>query len=459
MLASVLHLGMAQVGALAMIQSTSSSGGFMQSIWTTGTQSLSSSSMITTLTGLAYTILSVGLIGGVYGVFARGGDLRELIMLMVKTAVCGLLIVNWNTFFLTDVTTNGVFAIASSINSTDVFSALGTSLLQELKNDYTTLTGLGKILVGGGVLEIIQALVMVFGWVCYALAYGILAVAFTLFGTILYAMGPLLIATIPSGYFSQLGKTYVKSLVEWLSWPILFAIISELMSLLNLSNSSSSGQSLWANSPLSGLQADLLTAISTIIFSVMLVGLPWMAHKILNGDFAGSMGAAATQAMSAVSQAAVTAASAGAGAAMGGAGMLGGAGAGAGGATPAGASNGATPPPASPSATPPASPSATAPPTTPGPSGSSPSAATSGSGNAAPASSPAGSSHSGGSGSDDGGGGWSTSGAVAGALKGAFGGFGSVANAAANQMLKVPPPSEPRGPSESEAYDMAFNDK
>jgi hypothetical protein len=355
MLASLFHFGMAPAGALAMFQSTSSNT-FLMSVWSTATQNLSSSTMTTTLTGLGYTILSVVLIGGVYGVFARGGDLRELIMLMVKVAICGLLIAQWNTFFLTDITTSGVFAIATSINQTDVFSALGTSLFQNLQNDFSTLSGIVTTIASGGDLEIIQLIFTVLACVCYAVAYGILAVVFSLWGTILYAMGPVLIATIPSGYFGNMGKTYVKALIEWLSWPILFAIISELMAQLNLTNTTGSttgsSQPLWQHSPLSAQSGDLLIAITTIVFSIMLLGLPWMAHKLLNGDFAGSMGGAIT-----------TAAAAATGAVMGGAGMLGGsasASAGAGGAgsssgagagaagAGAGAGSGATPPPPSP---------------------------------------------------------------------------------------------------------------
>jgi hypothetical protein len=355
MLASLLHLGLAPAGALAMFQSTSSNT-FLMSVWATTTQSLSSSTMITTLTGISYTILSVVLIGGVFGVFAQGGDFKELFMLMVKTAVCGLLITQWNTFFMTDITTSGVFAIASSIQKTDVFSALGTSLFQNLKNDFTTSTGIVASILSDGDLEIVQLLFTVLACICYAVAYGILSVVFSLWGMVLYAMGPLLIATIPSGYFGHMGKTYVKALVEWLSWPILFAIISELMLQLNLTTTSGTGSSspLWQSSPLSGQSADLLIAISTIIFSFMLLGLPWMAHKILTGDFAGSMGGAIKQTMGAV----MTAAAAGTGAVMGGTGMLGGAGGGGvpapGGAAPShggGAApgpGGATPPPPSP---------------------------------------------------------------------------------------------------------------
>jgi uncharacterized membrane protein YgcG len=318
MFGSVLHLGMSSVSALALLTDP-----FFMTMWNNYNNAIT----ITTITTISYTILSVVLIGGVYGVFARGGDLRELIVLMVKVAACGLLISQWNTFFVTDITTNGVFQIASSINATDVFSSLGTSLWNELQQNVTTWGGILETFMSDGFLEILEMLFTLLAMICYAVSYGIVCILFTLWGLILYAMGPMLVATIPSGFFSSLGKTYVKSLIEWLSWPVLFAIISELMSQLNVASSNGQAGTLWNDSPLGSIGSETLLAMTTIVFSLMLLALPWMAHKILNGDFAGSMGASASQMINAAKGIGTAVATAGAGAALGaatgGAGMLG----------------------------------------------------------------------------------------------------------------------------------------
>lgn len=348
MLGSIAILGTINVHGLVMFIGADP---FFMTMWNNYCNAVS----VSTVTSVAYTILSVVAIGGVYGVFSRGGDLRELFAHFVKVAICGLLIAHWQTFFVTDITKNGVFQIATSINSTDVYSALGTSLWNEIKENTTTWGGIFETIMSDGILEILEILFTLLAMLCYAVAYGILCVLFTLWGLVLYVLGPILVATIPSGFFGNLGASYIKGMIEWLSWPIIFAIISEVMAKLNVASGSGSGGTLWQDSPLGSIGSETLLAMSTIIFSLMLLAMPWMAHRILGGDFAGSMGASASKMIEAAKNAGSSAGKAGVAVATAGVGAAAGAAAGASGALNAGGGGGgggnsghALPPPATP---------------------------------------------------------------------------------------------------------------
>jgi hypothetical protein len=322
------------------------------------------------------------------------------------------------------------------------------------------------------VIEILLLIITILAAICYIVAYAVLSILFTLWGLILYAIGPLLVATIPSEFFGGMGKTYIKGLIQWLAWPVLFAVLSELMSLLQADQSTSN---IWQNAPWvisssSSINSSILIGITTIVFSLMLLSMPWIAHKILSGDFAGSMGASWSSMVTAAVAVGTAGAGAAVGAAAGGAGMLsmaggssaassggaagaasgatgsgtGAAGAGSGGGSSAGGT--VAPPPNTPSG--------------PSSSGSGSGAGHGGGGSGVSVSSPT---SSGGSGTDDGGGssggGWKD--VVAGAVMGAMGGPQAVASAAARAHFRNagreskagPPP-----PSEEESYQMSFGD-
>lgn len=259
----------------------------------------------------AMGILSVILIAGVYEVFARGGDMLGLLVLMIKVAVCGLLITEWSKFF-TDVTSNGAFQLAQSISSSDFYSQVGSGL----KTQMTALfSGMSFMAIFKDVTVLMNACAYCFAFIIYYIAYWLMEFLFTAWGMILYALGPLLVAVIPSRFAGSFGKTYVKSLVEWLSWPVLYALLASLIS--SLQNNTD-----WATATVQTTANNLQVEWVTIVYSIMLLLLPWIAHRILGGDFAGTVGQAAGMAIGAAKAVATGGTGAALGALAGGSGAL-----------------------------------------------------------------------------------------------------------------------------------------
>jgi hypothetical protein len=264
---------------MAMFQATGQQ--FLQNIWT------SSQSSVTPLVGsggaitsAAYSILSVILILGVYEAFAKGGGMRDLVMLGVKVAACGFLISQWTTFF-TDITTNGSFALANSISGNDFYTTLQTTITNMVNLHWGSLSFSN---IGQDAIEAVDLVAIGIAMLLYWAVYYVMIFAFTAWGLILMAIGPLLVASLPSSLVSSYGSQYLKGLVQWLSWPVLYSVMGALVQGLQ-SNTT------WTPSATATTNTNDLTLTGvTIAYSVALVSIPWMAHHIINGDFARSIG-------------------------------------------------------------------------------------------------------------------------------------------------------------------------
>ncbi len=138
-------------------------------------------------------------------------------------------------------------------------------------------------------VAIINLVAIGIAMVLYWIVYYLMIFAFTAWGLILMAIGPLLVATIPSALLSSYGSQYLKGLVQWLSWPILYSVMGALVQGLQ-SNTT------WTPNPTSTTNTNNLTLAGvTITYSLALASIPWMAHHIINGDFARSLGGVLSQ--------------------------------------------------------------------------------------------------------------------------------------------------------------------
>jgi hypothetical protein len=261
--------------ALAFFQSSGQA--FFQTLWSSNYSAVSgwfgSGGAITVA---ADGILSVFLILGVYETFGRGGSYSELFSLMAKVAMCAFLIQSWNTFF-SDITTNGAFALANSISNQDFYSNLKDNLQNLIKNNFSDLSPWSLFT---DVTLLVNAFAVLLASIIYWIAYYLLSFVFTVWGLSLYAIGPLLVAFIPSSFAGNFGLGYFKGLVQWLSWPILYAVMGQIISGL-------ASQSGWDYT--TGVNI-LTTSAIIIVFSVALIFIPWIAHFIIAGDFARSIG-------------------------------------------------------------------------------------------------------------------------------------------------------------------------
>jgi hypothetical protein len=180
------------------------------------------------VTNFAFAILLVGFLVGLYQAAFRGGDVQGLAVTAIKYVVVAMIISNWATVFR-DV--NGSFnAVANFIGNSsgagDIFQSWMGQLQQQFVNN-PSLT-LWDIITGDPAGTITVLLLLV-AYVVYALAIIVFCFFYVLFGSLLYVLGPLVLALIPIAGVGQLGKSYAINLMVWNAWGILYATFGALI--------------------------------------------------------------------------------------------------------------------------------------------------------------------------------------------------------------------------------------
>jgi hypothetical protein len=114
---------------------------------------------------------------------------------------------------------------------------------------------------------------------------------FILWGGVLYCMGPLMIALAPSGLVGSYAGQYCRSLAEWALWPAMYSMFAMLMTAIsspdvNAIMSGSSTTSLPGSLDQPTVEM-LLLALTSLVYGVCMLFVPFIAHFLIKGDFAG----------------------------------------------------------------------------------------------------------------------------------------------------------------------------
>ncbi len=302
---------------------------YFETLLNQGLAGIDRTAIISTVTGIAYAILLIGFLLGLYRAAMRGGDLQSLGVTAIKYIVVAIIVANWSTVFrgVNSGSTQVAHAIYSSSSAGDVFTTWLDQLQQQFDKDGAT-SFLHLIANNGSAL--ITVVLTFVAYLLYVLAIVIFGFFYTLFGCVLYVLGPLVIALLPMPGVGPLAKTFATNIFIWNSWGILYAIFAALISAIqaNRVNDTFTFLGFFRGS----LDSFALGLIS-IFYALALLIIPFIAKKIVSGD----VGSAAYDMVRTAAIAVGAAVSAGAGAAAGaGSGAGTGAGAGAGGSTASG---------------------------------------------------------------------------------------------------------------------------
>src|SRR5258708_29925665 len=80
----------------------------------------------------------------------------------------------------------------------------------------------------------ITVVMLVVAYLLYALAMIVFCFFYTLFGAVLYVIGPLVLALIPISGVGQLGKVYAVNVMIWNAWGILYAVFGALITAIQV---------------------------------------------------------------------------------------------------------------------------------------------------------------------------------------------------------------------------------
>jgi len=241
--------------------------------------------IVPTVTNFAFAILLVGFLIGLYQAAFRGGDVQALAVTAVKYLVVAMIVSNWSTVFR-DV--NGSFnAVANFIGNSsgagDMFQSWMGQLQQQFVNN-PSLT-LWDIITGDPA-GIITVLLLLVAYVVYALAIIVFCFFYVLFGSLLYVLGPLVLALIPISGIGQLGKSYAINLMIWNAWGILYAVFGALITAIQFNRVDDVlGNGFLGY--LKGLPDSTLLGLVSIFYALAVALIPFIAKRIISGD-AGS---------------------------------------------------------------------------------------------------------------------------------------------------------------------------
>ncbi len=125
--------------------------------------------------------------------------------------------------------------------------------------------------------------------IVYPVSYLIFAILYSLFGTILYVTGPLVLALLPSIGIGSLARRYVVNLFVFASWGLFYGIFCRLLMALNINSMTAITSAGSFAGALSGASAEILLAVASILFSVCILLIPMLAKRIVEGDVGSSM--------------------------------------------------------------------------------------------------------------------------------------------------------------------------
>jgi hypothetical protein len=261
---------------------------------------INSSNLIGTLSSVGYAILLLSFLWGVYESFLRGGDVRGFAVTLIKYGTTTLVIQSWSQIFQDAV--NGFGSIASAIIQNSVNQDLTTSWTQQLQTYYaaqsSTSTGLTNGLAALGNIEngmgtaVINLLLTVVAVAIWPICVEVFALLYCLWGSVLYCIGPLVLALMPSMGFSRITKAYIQNVFIWNMWVVLMAILWAMLWAMNLTSISTVLNADGLLGYLQGVNATPLVSISTLLLSICTLLIPFVARHILHGEF-GPVGMAA----------------------------------------------------------------------------------------------------------------------------------------------------------------------
>ncbi|MGC2741856.1 MAG: hypothetical protein WA672_01620 [Candidatus Angelobacter sp.] len=323
---------------------------YFQQLLNQGLSGIDRTPMVGIMVGIAYTVLLIGFLIGLYSAAMRGGDLQALAVTAIKYLVVAIILANWSTVFRE---VNSSFnSVAQSMDAAsgagDMFASWMDQLKQQFQSDGSTSF---FSLIQGGLSALTTVLLVFVAYLIYALAVIVFGFFYTLYGCVLYVLGPIVLALLPMPGVSPLAKSFATNLFIWNSWGLLYAIFGSLITAIQANRIDDLLNGSGFMGFFVGQANTVVLGLISIFYALALMLIPFIAKKIVSGD----VGATAYSMVRAAAVAAGAAMSAGAGFAAGAGGASGGPGAGSSagasgagggaGASSAGATSSSTPPP------------------------------------------------------------------------------------------------------------------
>jgi hypothetical protein len=318
----MLHLSLHPEVMLAFFQGTQLN--LFERFLTQAVSGIDSTGITSGMQNVAYVVLLVGFLWQVYQSAMHGGDVRGLGTSLIKYIATAVVVMNYGVVFTT---INQSFVNAGNW----VSNASGAlNLLDNWKIDLQTQfnqAGSQKLwgLITADIPGLLDGLLIIVAYLLYPIVIVIFGFFYIFYGSILYIFGPIVIALMPLGGANRIAKAYAENVFIWNAWPILYGGFGALLSAIQMGQI---GQMLNQNDFLGGLgnlEGSILVGIVSIVYSLAIAIIPFIAKRIVSGDVGSTAVAMVGTAVTALTAGAAGIEGAMAGVAAAGAGSSGGA--------------------------------------------------------------------------------------------------------------------------------------
>lgn len=231
---------------------------------------------------VAYAILLISFLIGMYQAAMRGGDVQALGIAAIKYLAVALILANWSAAFgEVNRSFNQVAQfIDSSSGAGDMFMSWLTQLQQQFQaNGSATFLGL----ISGSDAALITVLLILVAYLVYAIAIIIFGFFYVLYGCVLYALGPIVLALLPVLGIGQLAKNYATNVMVWNAWSILYALFGALITAINANRLADLNNffGFFIFTP----EADsVLLGLISIFYALAVLLIPFIAKRVISGD-------------------------------------------------------------------------------------------------------------------------------------------------------------------------------
>lgn len=264
---------------------------YFQTMFQQALNSIDSFSITSGVVGIAETILLLSFLYSAYQAFAMGGDVRALAVSGAKYLALGLVFASYGTVFrdVNSAFNSVAMSISNSVGAGDLFSNWMTQLGQYWNNNgnqslWSLIGGFAASLSG-----FLDALLIIVAYLIFPIAYALFALFYSLYGSILYVTGPLVLALLPAYGMGQLARTYLVNLLIFHAWGLVYAIIGALTVAINMNSVQAVLNSGGVAGFFQNASADLLLALASILFSVAIAFIPYLASRIVRGDIGSTV--------------------------------------------------------------------------------------------------------------------------------------------------------------------------
>jgi hypothetical protein len=237
---------------------------------------------------IAGVILILSLLWAFYEAYASGGDVRLLGVAAIKYLVLGLVFLNYQSAFrevngMFNDMADGIYNLSGGI---DVIKAWGNSLSQAWRTDPNWFSSLWN-LVTGGVSAVVAGLITLIGYLILPFTYTLFTLFYALYGSILYVVGPFVLALIPSRGLGQLGRTYFMNMMIFQCWGLLYAILQALMTAIQITDPMQFNGS-WLQAFVGSSQM-IVMSVASVLLAIMVALIPFIASRIVRGDIGSTL--------------------------------------------------------------------------------------------------------------------------------------------------------------------------